>query len=82
VSRGISEQCSAIGSVDQWWMYLDRISGLNFEGLHSQQLREIPQLICKVCKHHLGTPMIYEKEDRLAYRLFVGAVSKRIVKEK
>jgi hypothetical protein len=63
-------------------MYLDRISGLNFEGLHSQQLREIPQLICKVCKHHLGTPMIYEKEDRLAYRLFVGAVSKRIVKEK
>ncbi len=36
-------------------------------------------LVCKKCKALLGTMMVYEKEKRKAYRLFVGAVEKGIV---
>jgi hypothetical protein len=56
-------------------MYIDRIDGLNLTGY---DLKDMPQLICKNCKQHLGVPMNYKKENRLAYRLFVGAVSKKI----
>jgi hypothetical protein len=56
-------------------MYIDRIDGLNLAGY---SLKDLPQLICANCKQHLGVPMNYKKEDRLAYRLFVGAVSKKI----
>lgn len=31
-------------------------------------------------KHLLGTKMIYKKENRPAFRLFVDAVTKKIVK--
>lgn len=61
-------------------MYLDRITGSSFKGLNKRPLKEIPQLICIKCKQHIGIPIIYEKENRLAYRLFVGAVSKKITK--
>lgn len=37
-------------------------------------------LICKKCNALLGIPMIYQKEKRLAYRLFSGAVEKKIIK--
>lgn len=40
------------------------------------------QLVCAKCKRVLGTSIMYEKENRRAYRLFVGAVAKRIVKSK
>lgn len=37
-------------------------------------------LICKKCKTVLGIKIMYKKENRPAYRLFVGAVEKKIVK--
>jgi ribosomal protein S27E len=36
-------------------------------------------LTCQTCNRELGTEMIYKKEDRLAYRLFAGAVHKKII---
>ena len=36
-------------------------------------------LICKKCREVLGVPIIYKKENRPAYRLFVGAVTKKII---
>lgn len=38
------------------------------------------ELRCPDCKELLGVHMIYKKEDRPAYRLFVGAVEKKIMK--
>lgn len=52
-------------------MYLDRILDIN---------ETKKELTCAKCKSHLGNKIIYEKEDRLAYRLFVGAVSKSIIR--
>ncbi|EKE18424.1 MAG: hypothetical protein ACD_9C00341G0008 [uncultured bacterium] len=60
--------------------YLDRIcNSTKFENLQHLSLGKIPQLICPNCKEHIGTPIIYKKENRLAFRLFEGAVSKKIV---
>jgi len=53
-------------------MYLDRI----FEPINDSQL------ICSNCKQLLGIKYIYEKEKRLAFRLFIGGVSKKIIKSK
>ena len=36
-------------------------------------------LICKDCQTQLGTLIDYKKEKRPAYRLFVGAIHKKIV---
>ena len=38
-------------------------------------------LVCKKCGRILGVSGIYEKEKRLVYRLFAGAISKKIIKE-
>lgn len=38
-------------------------------------------LVCSQCAQIIGTKIIYEKENRLAYRLFVGAVTKKIIKK-
>lgn len=53
-------------------MYFDRISNLtpNFK----------KELSCPGCKEVLGVPIIYKKENRQAYRLFVGSVKKVITK--
>ena len=61
-------------------MYLDRISDSVYADQQNVTLAYIPQLICPQCKSHLGTPIIYKKESRLAYRLFVGSVSKKLNK--
>jgi len=62
-------------------MYLDRISDSDaYVGLVKLPLKSVPELVCKNCSQKLGTPIIYEKENRLAYRLFVGAVTKKIIK--
>lgn len=53
-------------------MYIDRM--LDFSDSGNEQL------LCPNCNHVLGIRIIYQKEDRLAYRLFVGAVLKKIVK--
>jgi hypothetical protein len=62
-------------------MYLDRISDSSYEDMQNLSLKDIPQLVCPNCKRLLGVPIIYEKEQRLALRLFVGAVTKKIVKK-
>lgn len=37
-------------------------------------------LTCEQCKEILGTKIIYQKEKRPAYRLFVGSVTKKVVR--
>ncbi len=62
-------------------LYLDRIYQSNdYAGLQHLSLRQIPQLICPQCGEHLGIPIIYQKEQRLAFRLFAGSVTKKISK--
>lgn len=52
-------------------MYFDRIDGLSTAS---------NKLVCPQCKEVLGIGIIYEKENRPAYRLFVGSITKKIVK--
>ena len=56
-------------------MYIDRI-------YESENIKLNINLICPGCKRILAIPIIYEKENRPAIRLFVGAVTKKIVKSK
>ncbi len=64
-------------------MYLDRIyDSKTYSGLERGSLRKTPPLVCLSCKQHIGTPINYAKEDRLAYRLFVGAVQKKLANSK
>jgi hypothetical protein len=51
-------------------LYLDRIYPATSKG---------KQLLCAKCKEVVGTLIIYKKENRLAYRIFVGAINKQIV---
>ncbi|HWT39897.1 MAG TPA: hypothetical protein VN081_01295 [Dongiaceae bacterium] len=37
------------------------------------------RLMCESCQRELGVLFTYKKENRLAYRLFAGAVVKKIV---
>jgi hypothetical protein len=61
-------------------MYLDRIYGATkYSHLERASLKSLPQLTCLSCKQHIGTPINYAKENRLAYRLFVDAVQKKVV---
>lgn len=53
-------------------MYLDRISLPSVSTLKKE-------LTCSN-NHLIGIKMIYEKEDRPAFRLFVDSVSKKIIK--
>ncbi len=57
-------------------MYRDRISE-GFVGINGPG-----DLICPDCGKLLGVSIIYKKEDRSAYRLFVGVVGKKIIKSK
>lgn len=50
-------------------LYLDRID--------SRTKQE--KLTCPKCKELLGIYFVYKKENRPAYRLFAGAVTKRII---
>ena len=51
-------------------MYVDRFINTQPTGDH---------LSCSSCKRILGILIDYKKENRLAYRLFVGAIRKRII---
>lgn len=63
--------------------YLDRIYGSKkYAHLEHESLKSVPQLICTNCKQLIRVPFNYVKEQRLAYRLFVGAVSKKIANQK
>ena len=62
-------------------MYLDRIHPLTgFENYPNTKLNQIPKLTCPKCRELVGVPIVYDKEKRLAYRVFAGAVAKKIVK--
>lgn len=53
-------------------LYLDRFApGVDTHNKH---------LVCAGCKTVLGVKTVYEKEQRPAYRLFAGAIGKKIVK--
>lgn len=56
-------------------LYLDRI-------IIPENIKNIlsKELICNKCEKVLGVSTVYKKEDRPAYRLFVGAISKKIIK--
>jgi len=61
-------------------MYLDRmLSPDKYKKLVATSLKKLPQLVCPNCKELLGVPIIYKKENRLAYRLFAGSVIKKIL---
>jgi len=64
-------------------LYMDRIfSPEKMIGLQNKSLEKTSDLICPNCKRILGIPYIYEKEKRKAFRLFVGAVQKKVTKLK
>ncbi|OGH74144.1 MAG: hypothetical protein A3C90_03450 [Candidatus Magasanikbacteria bacterium RIFCSPHIGHO2_02_FULL_51_14] len=54
-------------------LYIDRI-------VAPEELSKAKQLVCPSCKKVIGTFSIYEKEKRLAYRLYQDAVTKKITK--
>lgn len=59
-------------------LYSDRIL---FPEKHKAVLtNESQDLICPNCKLVLGMKMVYKPEDRDAYRLFVGAITKKLIK--
>jgi len=61
-------------------MYLDRIfeppelASLQF---NNNDKKEIPNFQCSKCSALIGTPMVYEKENRLAFRLLHGSFVKK-----
>ncbi|MEK7518393.1 MAG: hypothetical protein AAB424_00490 [Patescibacteria group bacterium] len=60
-------------------MYIDRILSPQYlAGFFKIPLKKLPQLACKSCQRLIGIPYLYEKEKRPAFRLFVGAVTKKI----
>ena len=62
-------------------LYLDRIfASKNLGNFQKLPINKIPDLTCSKCKSVLAIPYIYKKEQRKAFRLFVGAVTKKITK--
>ena len=60
-------------------LYMDRIFAPgNLTNLQDKKLQDISELKCPKCKRILGIPYMYEKENRKAFRLFVGAVIKKV----
>jgi hypothetical protein len=58
--------------------YLDRIhypSELEILQKTCFSKNQCPELSCKKCNVHIATPIVYEKENRLAYHLRIGSVS-------
>lgn len=53
-------------------LYIDRIQNYSSAG---------SKLSCPKCKAVLGIKITYKKENRPAYRLFVGSVAKKITKQ-
>lgn len=52
-------------------MYVDRISNTEING---------KKIICPSCKNIIGSLGIYEKEQRPAYNIKLGSISKKIIK--
>ena len=63
-------------------MYIDRFfSPDKLVAFQNVPLKKIPLFCCEKCTQVLGVPFLYYKEQRQAFRLFVGAVSKKIIKQ-
>ena len=61
-------------------LYLDRIYKTSKKDSSAKPSNsKVGPLICPKCKEIIGIPIIYKKESRSAYRLFAGAVEKKIV---
>jgi len=56
-------------------LYIDR-----FIKPISKTISNDKELVCNTCKEVLGTKIIYTKENRPAFRLYVGAVKDKIIK--
>jgi hypothetical protein len=54
-------------------LYIDRI-------VDNSDLEKQDKLLCPNCKKLLGVKYVYEKENRLAFRLFAGEITKKIAK--
>lgn len=64
-------------------LYFDRIfSPKNLTNLESKPLNVVPKLVCPKCKEDLGTPYIYKKENRKAFKVYQDAFLKKIRKLK
>ena len=64
-------------------LYFDRIfSPKKWASLESKPLNAVPTLKCLKCKEDLGTPYIYKKENRKAFKLYQDALIKKIRKLK
>lgn len=58
-------------------LYFDRIFyPHNLTNLEKKSLHEIPTLKCPKCKEDLGTPYIYKKENRKAFKCYQDALIK------
>ncbi len=59
-------------------MYMDRIlAPASLTDLQYKALTDIPPLRCQNCTEYLGTPYIYAKEKRPAFRMYQDAVVKK-----
>jgi len=62
-------------------LYLDRIiSPDSFTDLQHTHIDNIPPLRCQNCDELIGSPYIYEKEQRPAYRVYAQKFLKRVQK--
>lgn len=62
-------------------MYLDRIiAPENLVKFQNLSIKNVPNLVCPKCKYVIAISYIYPKEKRNAFRLFVGAINKKITK--
>lgn len=73
----LTYQKDGIGNLHR--LYLDRIfAPIEFSKLQESvsSKQDIPNLFCSKCNCLIGTPMIYEKENRFAFRLIHGSFIK------
>ena len=59
-------------------LYFDRIfSPKKLVNLEYKPLNKIPALSCPKCKEDIGTPYIYKKEKRKAFKIYQDALIKK-----
>ena len=64
-------------------LYFDRIFfPKNLADLEKKNLKSVPTLQCPKCKENLGTPYIYKKENRKAFKVYQDALMKKARKLK
>ena len=62
-------------------MYFDRIHNPDkLSNLENKNLKKINILKCPGCNRLIAYPYIYKKENRKSFRVFQGAISKKIKK--